>query len=529
MSRKKNTTREQVREKNEAIKTERKKKVGKVALYSGIAIVLAVAVALSTIYFIIPLIKGENKSQYEFAYYKSARVPKVFVEILERADAQKKDACGVYGVAIEFNGHSISGPELGMAYYDVFSQKFVDEKTYIATYGSSSSNFPTRELPETVMFKEGVTWEQELLNQAQKEIRRYYYMFDEALKNNFVPTDAQITYIIDGYKSILDSATNTAEDLVKTNYPMGITYDIYAAACIMRSYAFFYSDSLKSEISKKISEKEVDKWLAEKKMDYRVFIGRIAPFEGESDDWKSIKSSQDFSEYILTKYEDEKYDMLSDFSYATYGDISSTFGTKVADFAFSDDRKAGEITKFEANDLEYILLCEKPAHYGNSVDVFVMFKSFDDVPHNSLSGEQERYKALYDRWAKGSQKYDDLYNLRNIFQDTHSRYKYGEVTVRAGEYPLDITQWMFDESRKEGDHKMFMSDEMCFVAYYMGNNPHDSDKDYYGRIGMVEEKFDEMFSDLDDKCPITVHKETAELAPSLVDFSVKDLLGIGRY
>lgn len=526
MSRKQNTTREQVREKNEAIRTDRNRKIGKVALFSGIAIVLAIAITLSTIYIVIPLIRGENKSEYEFAYYKGARMPKEFVEVLERADVQKIVVCDRYGVAIEFNGHSISGPELAMVYYDVFSKKFVEEKTHIATYGTPLSDFPTREMPETVLHSEGRTWEQEILSQAQNEIRRYYYFFDEALKENFILSDNQIANTIYAYRSTLETATSSADDMAANCYPPGITYDIYAAACIMRGYAFYYSSSLKDEISKKISEKEVGKWLDSKDLDYRIFRGRIAPLEDESDAWKSIKSSDEFRDYIVEHYADGSVDFLSDFRFATHGDISSAFGNEVADFAFSDDRKAGEIIKFKAYDSYFILFCEEPAHYENSVDILVMSRTFRGQTEETIEEEKEFAQSIYDRWVNEGQLYEGLFDLSPIFIDGFSEYKNGEVTARVGDYPLEITEWIFDDNRKKGDHKLFMGEGMCFIVYYRGDNPEDSDKDFYGRLKMVEEKYEEKYGDLNEVCPITVHKETTELAPSLVDFSVKELVGI---
>ncbi len=526
MSKKQNTTREQVREKNEAIRTDRNRKIGKVAIFSGIAIVLATAIVLSTTYIIIPLIRGEYKSEYEFAYYRGTRVPKIFVEVLERADVQKKSVCETYGVAIEFNGHSISGPELGMVYYDVYVKNFKEEKTHIATYGTPLSDFPTREMPETVLHSEGRTWEQEILSQAQDEVRRYYYFFDEALKNNFVLTDEQIANIFYAYDSTLSSAPDTAAQLIASCYPAGITYDICASATIMKGYALYYSNMLKDEISEDISDKEADKWLADRDIDNRVFIGRIAPLEKDDEGWKSIKSSDEFRDYILEMYGDDSVDFFSDFRYATHGDIGSTFGNDVADFAFSDDRKAGEIVKFKAHNSDFILFCEKPAHYENSVDVFVMSRNINGLTEETLEKDKDYCQGVYDKWVDRGERYQDLVDSSHSFQSAFTQYGYGEFAARVGDYPLEITQWIFDENRKTGDHKIFMNDQICIIVYYRGDNPEDSDKDFYGRLKMVDEKYEEKYGDLNEVCPITVHKETTELAPSLVDFSVKELVGI---
>ncbi len=160
--------------------------------------------------------------------------------------------------------------------------------------------------------------------------------------------------------------------------------------------------------------------------------------------------------------------------------ISGTISEDAAKWAFASGRKAGDKKAFanESNGTAYAVYVVKTAYPQPTVDVrHILFLTLDTETQEKLSDEEiaeKKAKAedLLAQWNEREDKSEDAFaELANAnTEDTGSSTNGGLYeNVTPGQMVDAFDEWIFDESRKEGDVDIVESEYGFHVMYYVGN------------------------------------------------------------
>lgn len=518
---KSNADRMKAKQKEEKIKAKAQKKEAasqnkkpvKGVIIAAAALVLAAAIILTGIFVVKPKIdsgkattvpivteSGTNKSQYTFADYKGAKMPVEFIEILNQAAIDSKEACKKYGVAVTIGDREISMPEFEMYYYDEFHVQLDSVSTSISEKGYNATGFDTSKLPDEQKYSldQSMTWADVLTVNAVNQMTYTFEGFDQAVKEDIEFSASEITSIISQYERIENYASNsdvTPDEKLADTYAEGLTYKMFCAKEIMLTYAKKYNTLKLEEFVNGYSQQTLDAELKENKDDYTRVIGRVYPIEGDyiPSEINAIKSEEDFINYANGNYPGGSYnaEVRTACNYADKETISSVFGDEVADWMFSEDRVAGEITVVETVLYPYLVYVEKPAFLSTSRQVISYespyYLDYDDAAKENAKAEAEAFNQKWEESDKSEQTFRKLCKSKNST---------GETSVYPDHYYYSITDWIFDESRKNGDYKYFDTEDGCFLIYYLGENSDDYEWMSTAKSKLSENDYKELYDSI---------------------------------
>ncbi|MGN0547082.1 MAG: hypothetical protein ACI4I3_07095 [Acutalibacteraceae bacterium] len=466
------------------------KKPVKGIIIAAAALVLAAAIILTGIFVVKPKIDGgkattvpivtepnTNKSQYTYADYKGAKMPVEFIEVLNQAAIDSKEAGKKYGVAVTVGDREISMPEFEMYYYDEYHVQLSTVKNAISEKGYNGTGFDTSKLPDEQQYPadKSMTWADVLTVNAINQMTAIFEGFDQAIKEGVEFSAYEISATISHYKRIesyASSAGVTPDERLADAYAQGLTYKMFCAKEIMFAYAEKYNSLKHEELKNGYTQQQLDAELKENRDDYTRIIGRVYPIEGDyvASEVNAIKSEKDFINYANGNYPGEKYnaEVRTACNYTDKETISSVFGDEVADWMFSEDRVAGEITVIRTQLYPYLVYVKEPAFLSTSREVISYdapyYTDYDDAAKQNAKAEAEAFNQKWEESDKSEETF------RKLCKEAKST---GETAVFSNYYYYSVTDWIFDKSRKKGDYKYFDTEDGCFLIYYLGENSDD--------------------------------------------------------
>ncbi len=466
------------------------KKPVKGIIIAAAALVLAVAVILTGIFVVKPKIESgkattvpivtepnTNKSQYTYADYKGARMPVEFIEVLNQAALDSKAASKEYGVAVTIGDREISMPEFEMYYYDEFHVQLNTVNTAISEKGYNGTGYDTSKLPDEQKYPAdtSMTWADVFTVNVINQMTSIFEGFDQAIKEGVEFSVIEIAATINHYERIKSYASSkgvTPDERLADVYAPGLTYNMFCAKEIMLAYAEKYNTLKREEFKNSYTQQQLDAELKANKDSYTRIIGRVYPIDGDyvASEVNAIRSEEDFINYANNNYPDGNYnaEVVTACNYSDKETISTVFGDEVADWMFSEDRVAGEITVIETQLYAYVVYIKKPAFLNTSREIISYdapyYSDYDDAAKQNAKTEAEAFNKKWEESDKSEQTF------RKLCSDAGST---GESAVFSTYYYYQVTDWIYDESRKKGDYKYFDTEEGCFLIYYLGENTDD--------------------------------------------------------
>ncbi len=422
--------------------------------------------------------KAIRNSEYTYAVYGKGKLPEEFVEMLYKAQEGSKAACEKYGTALEIGKRVISKPEMEMNFYDKYSSFYYDAEQEFTVTLKNSSGFPLSEFPEDAEYKDGKTWAEYIMDSAVEELQDNYRYFDLALENGFVADDETVKTISDQYEAIQDYGKyyqGGADELIGETYPEGVTYELIAGREIVRGIADAYTRFLKAKSVENLTEEEAKALISGRENEYKVFCGRIYVTK-DPDAFKTCKSEEDYLKVVEKQMKGNKYGFEADSStnvyYNSYDRVKAVAGKKTADYLFSADRKAGEISVFSDSGNDIAIYVDRPAFFSNTVTCTMFPFSF-----NSSKGTKEQVRETfeddYNNWVKGGGTKDYLVKLCDMFGTQFPDLPLGDSTINCDVLDREFQDWLRADERKEGDTKCFIYDSFGVMVYFERNNRDD--------------------------------------------------------
>lgn len=438
--------------------------------------------------------KPVDGEKYSYVEYKGTKMPVEFVEILNQAELDQKNACDEYGVALTFDDVEISKSEFCIYYLDQHRMQLNEINYSIEQRGSNMTGYDPEELPDKQMAV-GVdyTFAEDFTRKAIDTIQTTYACFELALQNGIQLDETEIYNLIGSYERIKEYAkyTNgekTADDLVYDTYGAGTTYAMFAAREIMQRYGQKYEEVKNKEYYDECTEEDIRAKLEENETGYKVVKARVYPIEGEYDpeEISRITSEEEYLEFAENNYPGGNYvaKYQTNCHFMSYEAIGRTFGYDVADWTFSEDRVPGELGLVQGQIYECLVYIETPAFLDTSCEVFTYEYTYpEDATEEEFNKLANEIQARYDSWSASDMTEEEF---RQAFVETG----YGfERTYRTGDLFYVVNSWILDENRKSGDLGMFNDGETVYIVYYRHNNPDDYDWKVAVRTEMSAEKY----------------------------------------
>ena len=194
-----------------------------------------------------------------------------------------------------------------------------------------------------------------------------------------------------------------------------------------------------------------------------------------------IRSEDDFVKAALARAEEglEEGETATDDTLASAVNYTgvAALDTNVADWAFSDEVKEGDVEVIEAADGQnyYVvyMVSTKAKDTTKTIDVRHILVGVDDTTDTAAMDEAKaKAEALMAQWEADGATVEAFEALAaENSSDTGSASNGGLYeAVKPGEMVDAFNDWCFDESRREGDAEIIESEYGYHIMYFVGKN-----------------------------------------------------------
>lgn len=345
--------------------------------------------------------------------------------------------------------------------------------------------------------------------------RRAYiskYFYDEAVKNNVTLTDDELKDMADEIEEIRKTANENNFSLNRYLFFLsgeGINESIFKSLRERDKIASKYQTELSKQYNEAVTNDEILNHYKENSDEYDTVYFRLFSFDYTDDNkedseaytekkaksladnmLKDIDTAKDFNaiayEYATkdTKENYENYDATA-VKNITYSDVTSKISKTLADWVFSDGRKANDKTVIhdEETNRFFVVCMEKPKSLLEDLTVnvrhiLVLFETMDkDGKEVKLTDEivqaaKTKANTLYDEWKKGAKTEDSFAELAiKSSEDTGSKENGGLYEkVYRGQMVSEFEDWSYDPARKTGDTGVIKTSYGYHIMYFVSKN-----------------------------------------------------------
>lgn len=387
------------------------------------------------------------------------------------------------------------------------------------------------------------TWadyfEQESLKEANSSTQLYKKALAEGYELN-KDEQKELDEFIESLTSNAEQDGYSLDAYLRTNYGRGMSAGLLKKIYTKQSIVNRYKEDKLAELSKDITDDEIEKEFNKNTKDYTTVDLRNFTFSPAitADDKKSKediqkanaklkKKAQAFLEkvnlsnftqlaYEATEDEDQKELMKGEPDYSSMKDTNYTaihdyVSKKAADWAFSADRKSGDKQLFEVKDEDgiatyYIYAVENAQKRDNQYPVnvrqilYLVSDSSEESETESGHTDKEA-KALAEKalanWKKGDATDESFAKLATkLTEDTGSAENGGlyEDVTKDSNYVEPFLNWCFANGRKKGDTGIIKTDYGYHVMYLSSKSKDPVWKNTV-REALANDKFDKYISE----------------------------------
>ena len=467
------------------IEEEKRKKENKSFLIALICTVLIIAGVIAILVLAPGMEKGQNtdadeetkNSSFEYVPYGEGEIPEVFSDILNNAKTDSENACKKYGVGMTVGNTNYSVPEMVMVYRDCYTEVKAEADSKKTQYGYNVMNFPYNVNPASKEHPDGGTWEDYFFDATKAQIRSDAYYSDLALRNGYRMSDREIKSVNKSFEDLETYAEyyeGSMDQVAEESYTEGTTYNMFRARQILHALAVSYRKKLIEEKKEDLSQSEIKSEYKDRELEFKRFFGRIYPIV-HGTDFSSCKTEEEFLKLAAKDSQIDSFDPeeVTSAFYVSYRDIELVYNSKVADYAFSDERKAGEISTVNNGHYDFAVYIEEPARPETTVSATVFFSVFDSTTDDTAEKDENQFTALYDEWIESGGTKDALLSLCDTYDEYFVDAPYGEINVNCGDLPREVESWLKDSSRKKGDHEKFIVSGIGYMVYFEKVNKND--------------------------------------------------------
>ena len=447
-------------------------------------------------------------------------------------------------------------------YYYQMSQQY--ESYYGSYYGSGAGKMMTgydytqtpasqeftanEETGMTIDKKYGdnPTWADYFEQESLKEANSAAMLYKLAKADGYELTKSEQKDLDEFMESLTENADNDGYSLdayLRENYGRGMTPSLLKEIYAKQSIVQRYKEDKLAELSKDITDDEIESEFNKNSKDYTTVDLRNFTFsnplaaEDETPSKDKIKEANaelkkkaqafldkatlsNFTQmaYDATEDEDQKELMKDEADYSSMKDTNYTamhdyVSAEAADWAFSTDRKSGDKKLIEVKDEDgiatyYCYIVENAQKRDNSYPVNVrqiLYMVTDEsdadeteteTGHTDKEAKKLAEKALA-KWEAGDKTDASFAKLATkLTEDTGSAENGGlyEDVTEDSEYVEEFLNWCFAKGRQKGDTGIIKTDYGYHVMYLSSKSKDPVWKNTV-RDALAEQKFDKYVED----------------------------------
>ena len=445
-------------------------------------------------------VEPPEDSKYEYVDYRGLKMPAQIAVILNQAEIDNAEACKKYGVAMSIGDYQVSRPRFEM-YYNYACVDKTSESIIMDTKGQmNTTGFDYNQAPSAQKYPgskdNNYTWADKFTEDAIKDMQFYFTAFESAVENKIELTDGHFQRMIYEYEMVMNDAENNGmslEEYLNARVGEHVTYEMYAAHCIMMYYAAEFQETEIEKYKSKVTDAELDNYYKENKAYLQVANVRLYPIEEEYNtaDLDKIKDEASFLAFAQNNspYSYYNAESATEYLWVDFNAIAGTFGEEVAKWIFDGSRNVGDIGLVPGAIYECLVyiktvpyeiathqavVCEFPNDYNATEDM---------KNENKLSADAAQEEFL----ANGANKEAALKLVEDLFGYN--------MAVSVIDYGIEIDKWLFDPARKEGDSVRIDNNDGSYFIVYLNENPDDYDWIDVAKGSMGSERYDIAFEE----------------------------------
>lgn len=427
--------------------------------------------------------------------------------------------------ALTIGEENISIPEYNFNYFSNVNTFANNYGSYLSSIGLDLSK-PLDQ--QQSYFSQGETWAAYFRSQTQKSLQNTIALAKEAKAAGTVLTDEDKTNI-DSFISSIEKQSKdsgkSVDSFLKKVYGKGVTLDVVRQS-LERAYLANRQSTVKTE-SFTYKDSEITDAYNKNKNDFDVATYRLFSIANGADAatkaaaketadamLKEITDEASFNDLAKkyapesdkTKYEDKNASLVSD------SPKSSVTDTKVGDWLFAADRKAGDKTVIATDTNQYVVyFISRTRNDYNVVNArHILIQPEISAEASESTAEQKaaakaEAEKIYGEWKNGEATEDSFAKLaKEKSADTGSASKGGLYeNVYKGQMDTAFNDWCFDPARKAGDTGIVETSYGYHIMYYVSTG-----KPYWQvqvNNKLVSDAYQKYTSDLLAKYPVKAH------------------------
>ena len=434
----------------------------------------------------------------------------------------------VYGKYQEVNGAyiSIGDHEITKGEFDYYYNN--SYYSYVNNYGQYISYFglDTSKPLDQQSYSDTMTWKDYFEEQAVNQMKTIYALKDAGEAAGF--TYDATEDVEKNIQSISDSAEKSdmkVADFLTTQFGEYAKLDKIKSYMTDSSYAAAYYEEIEGAIE--ISDDEINTYYEENKDEYDSVDYLMCTIDADipeeeaaeaesteaeteelSEEEQAAKEAADeaVKEAAMAEAKEKAESMLAEATdkeaflavydkYATDTETeaehigsakTSIVSTGAADWLFDSTRKSGDTTVIEnsgSNSWCVVLFEDRYLKHEKTFDMRHILVQFEQEETDSETGEAEvseeakaaakaEAEKIYQEWKDGAATEDSFAELANTYSDDTGSNTNGGLyeAVYDGRMVASVNDWLFDDSRKEGDTGLVESEYGWHVMYFAGEN-----------------------------------------------------------
>lgn len=439
-------------------------------------------------------------SDYEYVDYRGLQMPAEVAVILNQAEIDNAEACKKYGVAMSIGNYQVSRPRFEMFYNYACAEKTSESLAMDSQKQMNTTGFDYDKAPYEQRYpgsqEANYTWADKFTDDAIEDMQFYFAAFEYAVENKIQLSDGIFQRMIYEYELAIENAENNGLNLkeyLDSKVGENVTYEMYAAHCVMRYYAAEYQEKELEKYSNAISDAELNKYYKENKPYLQVANVRVYPIEAEytQEDINSVKNEETYLAFAQKTSPYNFYDAetATEYLWVDYNAIGGTFGEDVAKWVFETNVKAGDIGLIKGSFYECLIyIIEAPFEIATHQAVVCEFPNTFDGNENMI--EENKNSADYTQQAYAENGSNKAAALKLVDEG----YGFNQA-VSVKDYAIEIDEWVFDPARKEGDSVRIDNKDGSYFIVYLNANPDDYDWIDVARGSIGGEKYDTEFEE----------------------------------
>lgn len=364
------------------------------------------------------------------------------------------------------------------------------------------------------------TWEDFFKDTTNSLLQSSFALYEDA-KNNKYDGKNNSFYLnfIDSIKTAAKNNNTTYSQYLKTMFGENMTVNIFEKQLDIYSTSIVYSEYLIENFKDSIDEKQINEiyQLNPNNYDRAEYYIFALPYSKDikEDDWKNekiteetalsicekVKSAQNLEDFIKLSSENcfESYkDAYKEENLEPSFSLSkNNLNVSLQEWVYSNDRQYGDITLINDRDTSsaiVLFFIDKKLDERNTVDFRYITLTLET--YETAENLKKQAEGMYNLWITEGATEEKFIEYANLYSENSANKGLCE-SVYIGELDKNIENWLFDKSRKTGDHNIFNINSDYHLFYYIGTN----EPYYYSviRNEFADENYDKYMHSILDK------------------------------